>query len=257
MTDSRMLTALAHQPLTIVGQLRTASNASLLCTIDLDGQAISCVHKPRAGERPLWDFPEGTLGHREVAAYLVSEALGWNVVPVTVWREEGPFGPGMCQQWIDACDDGPVEIVPADSATGLVIVEGTDDQGNDVALVHEDLLDLQRLAVFDAVINNADRKGGHVLRDANSRLWAIDHGVAFSIEPKLRTVLWGWAGQPVPDVIIGELSAAWDAIDVEVLLGHVSEREIEAMNDRAQGLRATGVFPTPSGQWPALPWPVM
>ena len=145
-----------------------ASNATLYCEVTLDGVTATCVHKPVAGERPLWDFPDGTLADREVATYVVSEASGWDLVPPTVSRE-GPFGPGMCQLWVDV------------------------DESIDLALLaRSDHPDLARMVVLDAVVNNADRKGGHLLPREDGRIQGIDHGVTFSVEDKLRTLLWQW-----------------------------------------------------------------
>jgi hypothetical protein len=140
----------------------------------------ACVYKPVQGERPLWDFPDGTLAGREVSAYLVSVATGWDLVPPTVLRD-GPFGPGMCQLWIDVDD---VDLA---------------------ALARSDHPDLRRMAVFDAVVNNADRKGGHLLPLGN-RIRGVDHGVCFSAEDKLRTLLWQWRGLPLTDEAVDVLS---------------------------------------------------
>src|SRR3954470_19769663 len=154
--------------LDIEGRLVDASNATLYCEVSLDGLAAACVYKPIAGERPLWDFPEGTLAQREVAWDVGPDATGLSVVPPTVLRD-GPFGPGMCQLWIDV--DETVDLA---------------------ALARSDRLDLRRMAVLDAVVNNADRKGGHLLLTAEDHVFGVDHGVCFSVEDKLRTLLWQW-----------------------------------------------------------------
>ena len=161
--------------LQLEGRLLDASNATLFCSVALDGVAAACVYKPVRGERPLWDFPDGTLAGREVSAYLVSEATGWELVPPTVLRE-GPYGPGMCQLWVD--------------------VDETVDLSE---LARSDHPDLRRMAVLDAVINNADRKGGHLLPRADGLVQGVDHGVCFAVEDKLRTLLWQWRGQPLTD----------------------------------------------------------
>lgn len=220
--------------LQLVGQLVDASNASLLCTLPTSGARV--IYKPRAGERPLWDFPEGTLSQREVAARVVSEALGWEIVPPTVWRD-GPFGPGMVQIWVD-----------------------TDPDVDLVAFVQSDDARLRRIAVFDALINNGDRKGGHLLRTPTGHVWGIDHGVTFAVDDKLRTVLWQWRGDPVPQHLLDDLSrwqAAWDdrppwAAELRDLL---SAEECDALRGRAEALVDGGRHPQPSPDWPAIPWP--
>ena len=182
------------------GRVREASNAVLYCTVSYEGREAACVYKPVAGERPLWDFPDGTLAQREVAAYEVSEATGWGLVPPTVLRD-GPYGEGMCQLWIEASTPGSELLAlvegeepgPGWKAVGFAEV----GEGRTALLVHADDERLRRLAVLDAVINNADRKGGHLLPAAEGRLYGIDHGVTFNVENKLRTLLWGWAGEPL------------------------------------------------------------
>ncbi len=190
---------LARGELAVRGRIREASNAALFCTVSHDGREASCVYKPVAGERPLWDFPDGTLAGREVAAYEVSEATGWGLVPPTVLRD-GPYGEGMCQLWIDVSAESELlalvdgeEPGPGWKAIGFAEV----GEGRTALLVHADDERLRRLAVLDAVINNADRKGGHLLPTTDGRLYGIDHGVAFNAENKLRTLLWGWAGEPL------------------------------------------------------------
>ncbi|MCA6096360.1 SCO1664 family protein [Streptomyces sp. SCA3-4] len=257
---------LAEGELTVRGRVREASNAVLYCTVEYEGVSAACVYKPVAGERPLWDFPDGTLAQREVAAYELSEAMGWGLIPPTVLRD-GPYGQGMCQLWIEAS---------ADEETGaalLALVEGDEpgpgwkavgfaDVGEDrtALLVHADDERLRRLAVLDAVINNGDRKGGHLLPSADGRLYAIDHGVTFNAEDKLRTLLWGWAGEPLPAealTALRRLSA--DLADGQPLAGRLAElitpAEIEALRGRVAELLRTGRHREPSGQWPAIPWP--
>ena len=172
-----------------------ASNATFVGEID----GVRVVYKPVAGERPLWDFPHGTLAGREVASYAVSEALGWNVVPPTVLGD-GPHGPGMVQLWRDEDEDqSPVDIVgEGDLPEGFRhVFDGLDAHDQPVSLVHEDSAALRRMALFDVVVNNADRKGGHVLPMADGHRFGVDHGLTFHVEHKLRTVLWGWAGEPL------------------------------------------------------------
>lgn len=259
--DDGLLAVLEHAELTPIGRVRGASNATWVCEIATASGPLRCVYKPLSGERRLWDFPDWTITRREVAAYAVARAAGWNVVPPTVWRSDGPAGEGMCQLWIDdAPDRSPVDVVRPDEerAGWIAILTAEDGSGSPVVLVHADCLALQRIAVFDVVVNNADRKGGHLLVDGTDRIWAIDHGVTFSPEDKLRTVLWGWAGQPLPQPILDEVQALGD-----VLGGHfdpvdrwLGDDERAALRDRIRDLLRTGAFPAPGGTWPAIPWPV-
>ncbi|MGP3980389.1 SCO1664 family protein [Streptomyces sp. KR80] len=253
---------LARGELTVRGRIREASNAALYCAVRLDGQRAACVYKPVAGERPLWDFPDGTLAQREVAAYELSRATGWDLVPPTVLRD-GPYGEGMCQLWIEA--DADVELLalvegdepgPGWKAVGFAEV----GQGRTALLVHTDDERLRRLAVFDAVINNADRKGGHLLPTADGRLYAIDHGVTFNADDKLRTLLWGWAGEPLTEEVLGVLRRL--SVDLSeggplaARLGKlITAAELEAVRTRVVALLRTGRHPEPSGRWPAIPWP--
>ncbi|WP_079152251.1 SCO1664 family protein [Streptomyces sp. RTd22] len=273
---------LALGELTVRGQVREASNAVLYCTVEYEGHSAPCVYKPVAGERPLWDFPDGTLAQREVAAYEISEATGWGLVPPTVLRD-GPYGQGMCQLWVEvaigdgeAAGDGSDGSDGADETDGtelLALVEGDEPgpgwkavgfaevgEGRTALLVHADDVRLRRLAVLDAVINNGDRKGGHLLPAAGGRLYAIDHGVTFNAEDKLRTLLWGWAGEPLPDDVLEVLrrlaeQLADDGPLCARLAKLITGAEIEALRDRVAALVRTGVHPAPSGQWPAIPWP--
>ncbi|MFI2201144.1 SCO1664 family protein [Streptomyces sp. NPDC020192] len=251
---------LACGELTVRGRIREASNAALFCTIAYDGREASCVYKPVAGERPLWDFPDGTLAGREVAAYEVSEATGWGLVPPTVLRD-GPYGEGMCQLWIDVQAEAELlalvdaeEPEPGWKAIGLADV----GEGRTALLVHADDERLRRLAVLDAVINNADRKGGHLLPTTGGRLYGIDHGVTFNVENKLRTLLWGWAGEPLTsdavDVLVGLREGLAGPLG-ERLTVLITEAEIDATRARVEALLTAGVHPEPSGEWPAIPWP--
>ncbi|WP_199548818.1 SCO1664 family protein [Streptomyces sp. N35] len=255
---------LTHGELTVRGRIREASNAVLLCDLSYEGDSAACVYKPVAGERPLWDFPDGTLAEREVAAYEVSEATGWGLVPPTVLRE-GPYGTGMCQLWIDA---------PEEPGPGLLALLDTEEpgegwkavafaevgEGRQALLVHADDERLRRLAVLDAVINNADRKGGHLLAAPEGHLYGIDHGVTFHTENKLRTLLWGWAGEPLPSWALTALTELSAALAPEgalaVRLGELlTPAEVDATRARVRGLLRSGVHPVPSGEWPAIPWP--
>jgi uncharacterized repeat protein (TIGR03843 family) len=255
------LDVLSAGTLTVRGQVRDASNAVLYCETAHEGLTLSCVYKPVAGERPLWDFPDGTLAQREVAAYLVSEATGWGLVPTTVLRD-GPYGQGMVQLWIEAeAEDGTLLALTEDDeppAGWKAVVEAEVAEGRTALLVHADDQRLRRLAVLDAVINNADRKGGHLLPAADGRLYGIDHGVTFHTEDKLRTLLWGWAGEPLPAEAVSVLTGLGTALDGELgerLTSLITTAETDAVRARVGRLLETGVHPAPGGTWPSIPWP--
>ena len=220
--------------LDVEGRLYDASNATLFCTVSLDGITAACVHKPVVGERPLWDFPDGTLAAREVSAYLVSEALGWDIVPPTVMRD-GPFGVGMCQLWIDI--DETVDIA---------------------ALARSDHPQLRRMAVYDAVVNNADRKGGHLLPTVDGHIYGVDHGVCFSVDDKLRTVLWRWRGKHLTEEAIDSLSGLRAQFEGDLgaaLRDLLDPGEVAATILRVDRLLSTRRHPLPSDEWPPVPWP--
>ncbi|MEU9141455.1 SCO1664 family protein [Streptomyces sp. NPDC048404] len=256
---------LARGELKVRGQIREASNAVLYCSVSYEGREAFCVYKPVAGERPLWDFPDGTLAQREVAAYEVSEATGWGLVPTTVLRD-GPYGEGMCQMWIEpsASEDGDGLLALVESeepAEGWKAIGFADvGEGATALLVHADDARLRRLAVLDAVINNADRKGGHLLPAQEGRLYGIDHGVTFNAENKLRTLLWGWAGEPLTDEALEVLASLREGLAPGAPLATrlaelVTAVEIEATRARVEAMLASGKHPEPSGDWPAIPWP--
>lgn len=244
------------------GRLVDSSNAALLVVCQSDGQTQRAVYKPRSGERPLWDFPSGTLGLREVATGVIDRELGWGLVPPTIWRDDAPLGPGSIQAWVDAdLDRVPVDVVSAEEVQRgwITVAEGEGARGDHVCLVHEDVEDLRRLAVLDVIVNNADRKGGHVLRAVDGSMAGIDHGLTFHVEDKLRTVLWGWAGTPIDAPIVADLERAagrWGGVAEE--LGELLTRsEIAAARIRLEMMLEAGAFPEPAGTWPALPWPAM
>jgi hypothetical protein len=205
----------------------------------LEESDVLGVWKPTIGERPLFDFPIGTLTRREVSAHLVSETLGWGTVPPTLLRD-GPHGEGMLQRWIDIDPEADV----------IDMVNGADPR-------------LRRIAVLDAVLNNTDRKAGHLLPVPGGHVHAVDHGVTFSIEPKLRTVLWHWAGEPFDPEELAALERVRDALGTTPEPGPLAVQlaallyvdEIEATRGRVRELIETGVFPGPSPDWPAIPWP--
>ena len=226
---------LEHGELGVEGRLVVASNATLYCSVCLDGVTAACVYKPVAGERPLWDFPDGTLAEREVAAYEISAATGWLIVPPTVFRS-GPLGPGMVQLWIEA--DENVDI--------RRLIRGTSSD------------QLRRIAVFDAVINNADRKGGHLLPTRAGHIYGVDHGVSFHADSKLRTLLWQWSGRPLrsnASDTLRELQAGLSGDLGERLADLLTPREVRSTARRIEQLLASGRHPEPSGEWPAVPWP--
>ncbi|MEV6029345.1 SCO1664 family protein [Streptomyces sp. NPDC052036] len=253
---------LATGELTVRGRIRDASNAALYCTVSQDGREAACIYKPVAGERPLWDFPDGTLAQREVAAYEVSEATGWGLVPPTVLRE-GPYGEGMCQLWVEPVPDGELLALvdaedpePGWKAIGLADV----GEGRTALLVHADDDRLRRLAVLDAVINNADRKGGHLLPGDEGRLYGIDHGVTFNTENKLRTLLWGWAGEPLTGEAVEVLKGLKESLEEGAALAVrltalITPAEVEATRARVEAMLVSGRHPEPNGEWPAIPWP--
>ena len=254
--------------LTVLGRIRSASNATFLCESTLGERSVHCVYKPVSGEQPLWDFPDGTLAGRELGAYLVSTQLGWNIVPYTIIRH-GPAGPGMLQLWVqqpgDEVDSAPapspdlVDLFPANKLEPgyLPVLRAYDYAGDEVILMHADDLRLWRMAVFDLLINNADRKGGHVLRDLDGHIYGVDHGVCLHVENKLRTVLWGWAGKPVDDQTLERVAELADALCgplADALAGQITRTEIAALRKRAHALLDNPVMPGPN-RHRAIPWP--
>ena len=249
---SAALRLLREGELTVVGRLLTASNATFFAIVTGRGPdpartivagagedpatavVASCVYKPTRGERPLYDFPEGTLACRELAAHAVSEASGWEIVPPTVMRD-GPFGEGMVQLWVEV------------------------DESVDIAeMVSSDNPALRRVAVLDVVLNNADRKGGHLLPLPDGRIQGIDNGLCFAVAPKLRTVLWRWRGQPLTDderVVLSDLREQLTGVLREQLRPLLTADEVEAMAGRIDDLLAGGLLPRPGRDRPAIPWP--
>jgi len=218
--------------LSVTGRLVDASNATLYATLNLDSETLTCIYKPIAGERPLWDFPDGSLAHREYAAYLVSEAFRFNIVPMTVLRD-GPYGFGMVQEWISI--DEEVELAE---------------------FFLTDNPSLRSMALFDAVINNTDRKIGHLLPMKNGQLYGCDHGVTFHVEDKLRTVLWQWSGMPLTTLEQELLQNGRRVLEQELdLTPYLTVEEISALHMRIERLIESGLMPTPNTEWPAVPWP--
>jgi len=235
-TDPSTLRGLREGKLEVLGRLPGSSNQALVVLVhhpDL-AEPFHAVYKATVAERPLFDFPVGTLARREVAAFLVSEATGWGLVPPTVLRD-GPYGVGMVQQWIHG--DPSVDLV---------------------ALVVEDDPRLRRMAVFDAIVNNTDRKGGHLVPMPDGHVFGVDHGVTFSVEPKLRTVLWGWIGTPFEDDELAGLQRVRDGLRNELAasLGELLDpAEVTATKRRVAALLRSRHFPRPNADWPSIPWP--
>ena len=218
--DGEAMALLREGEIDLEGRMLDASNVTLVGTIRRGEVVGECVYKPVAGERPLWDFPDGTLAGREISAFLVSQASGWRVVPPTVLRE-GPFGPGMVQLWMDG------------------------DPGVDLpTFVRRDDPALRRMAVFDAVVNNADRKGGHILPLPDGHVYGVDHGICFSVDPKLRTLLWRWAGKRLPADAVAVLERLADELCGELgeqLHEHLTRREVRCtQRPAATGRRCPG-----------------
>jgi uncharacterized repeat protein (TIGR03843 family) len=245
--------------LELVGRITTASNATFLARLD----DVAVVYKPTAGERRLWDFPDGTLARREVATYEVSEVLGWHVVPRT-WLGDGPFGSGMLQVWCEPtgyASAPAVSLVPSEEAPGdgwCHVLDAYDETGLPVSLLHEDSAPMRRMAVLDVVTNNADRKGAHVLEMADGHRYGVDHGLTFNTEPRLRTILWGWVGEPLEPEEIDGLERLLVSLDGDLgtrLAELVEPEEVAAFAARCERLLRERRFPPPEGDMPAIPWP--
>ncbi|MFD9697800.1 SCO1664 family protein [Lentzea sp. NPDC059081] len=260
MDTAAAIELLTHGRIEVEGRLVDASNATLFCKISHNGVDAQCVYKPVRGERPLWDFPDGTLAGREVATYLISAAGGLDVVPPTVLRP-GPFGSGMVQLWVDTREeDELVDIVGLDDVKPgwIPVFHAHDRFGDPAVLVHADHPRIALMSAFDVVVNNADRKGGHVLHALDGSVHGVDHGICLHVEPKLRTVLWGWAREPLPDHVLEPLRRLRSELDGplgETLHDHLTRAEVRAVGERLDKLLAAGVYPEPSGDWPAIPWP--
>jgi uncharacterized repeat protein (TIGR03843 family) len=227
----KIQTILTNGDYELRGQFMLGSNYTFLVDVHHEGETIKAVYKPSKGEQPLWDFPDNTLALREVAAYELSEALGFHIVPVTVYRDDGPHGPGSLQQYIEY-----------------------DFEYHYFNFTSEDKLKLKPVALFDILTNNADRKGSHIFfEDETQHLYAIDHGICFHEEPKLRTVIWDFAGQTIPDELLAPLSAAgsWSSL----FEPYLNSREIEALFLRAEELYETKIFPRPLQGRRAYPYP--
>jgi hypothetical protein len=228
------MSILGSGEITVEGRLVDASNATLFVEISEGDQATRAIYKPVAGERPLWDFPDGNLASRERAAYLIDQGLGFNHIPLTILRD-GPFGFGMVQQWIDVDEDIDLELH-----------------------FRKDDPQLRQVALLDAVINNTDRKIGHLLPQSDGHLYVCDHGVTFHVDDKLRTVLWQWAGQSLTQGEVQSLERLQLALsrnEISELDDLLTQEEIDALSLRIVRLISTGTFPEPNPEWPHIPWP--
>jgi uncharacterized repeat protein (TIGR03843 family) len=235
--DNSAITTLETGQLTVAGEFMWGSNYTFAVEVRQGEQTLQAVYKPAQGERPLWDFPRASLAHREVAAYLVSNVLGWEFVPPTVLRKDGPAGPGSLQLYVDH-----------------------DPEYNYFSFSPTDLQRLRPVALFDLVINNADRKASHVLIDDNDHIWLIDHGISFHQDDKLRTVIWDFAGEPIPE----ELCSSMINLEAQLnpgsdflsqLENHLNPQEIDALAERTRGLLSTMQFPNPQPNRRPYPWP--
>lgn len=239
--DEEIVVALQKGKLEVKGEFLLGSNYTFLAKVDYLGESLDVVYKPVRGERPLWDFPPASLARREVAAYLVSEALNWRLVPPTVFRSEGPFGAGSIQLFIQH-----------------------DFEYHYFNFSTQDRLRLRPVALFDLLVNNADRKASHIILDPDQHIWLIDHGICFHVENKLRTVVWDFAGEPIPDDLLVDLIEFRQQLTpgngqpselVNALSGYLSQAEIEALARRADHLIAYRTFQNPELNRRPFPWP--
>lgn len=236
-----MLVLLSHGALTLSGLMPWSSNYTFLGEVRAGEQTEQVIYKPGRGERPLWDFPRGTLSKREVAAYAVSRTLGWNLVPPTVLRN-GPHGRGSVQLFVDVDQDAHFFVLRGDPAFRNA---------------------LQKLALFDIITNNADRKGGHCLRSGASGIVAIDQGLCFHVEPKLRTVIWDYAGEAIPGDLIADLRrletklADPSSNTGRMLRELLSHGEVAALAGRIGEMLSSGTYPTPPDDRRSYPWPLV
>jgi len=231
------LTTLETGQITVTGEFMWGSNYTFAVEVRQAEQTLQAVYKPTQGERPLWDFPRASLAHREVAAYLVSNVLSWEFVPPTVYRKDGPAGPGSLQLYVDH-----------------------DPEYNYFSFSPTDLQRLRPVALFDLLINNADRKGSHVLIDNTDHMWLIDHGISFHRDDKLRTVIWDFAGEPVPEEYCSSMISLETQLNprtdfLRQLENHLNPQEIGALAKRTRGLLATMRFPNPEPNRRPYPWP--
>ena len=240
-TNTDILRILQTGSISLQGEFMWGSNYTFLVQVSLEGQSIKGVYKPSRGERPLWDFPVASLARRETAAFIVSELLGWNLVPPTVLRKKGPLGAGSLQLFVEH-----------------------DPEYHYFAFLKADRQRLRPTVLFDQLVNNADRKGSHILKDPDDRLWLIDHGVCFHAEDKLRTVIWDFVGEPIPEHLCADITRfnqrLLDSDDqpsdaMQQLLSYLSRAELRALQRRTSAIVAQGLFPAPDPYRRPFPWP--
>jgi uncharacterized repeat protein (TIGR03843 family) len=234
----QIISILSHGKINVTGRFLWGSNYTFLTEVKSEGESVAAVYKPSRGERPLWDFPRETLAAREVAAYLTSQALGWDLVPPTVLRKEGPSGPGSLQLYVDV-----------------------DVEHHYFTFSDEEKQRLRPVALFDLLINNADRKGGHVLMSPDGHIWSIDHGICFHQEDKLRTVIWDFANEFIPEDLIADTQMFYDRLvnDTELQQRYIdllSEGEFHALIRRTERMLEDRCFPEPFTDRP-YPWPMV
>lgn len=237
MDNETVISALREGEITVKGEFVWGSNYTFLAEIRHNGSTLSAVYKPSRGQRPLWDFAPSTLAHREAAAYLVSQSLGWELVPPTIFRRRAPVGAGSLQLYVEH-----------------------DPEYHYFNMTPEDRQRLRPVALFDLLVNNADRKGSHILLDPDKHLWLIDHGLCFHEDDKLRTVIWDFSGEPIPRDLLADLRKFRQALDLSTegetdLHGHLSQAEIDALILRAENLISTAHYPNPPEERRAYPWP--
>lgn len=254
------LDLLLNGEIEIEGLIPDSSNGALKVLVSNSKQSVEAIIKPEVSIRPLWDFPDLDLNNREYATYLLDRELNLNYVPDTVMRNVEGIGKSLIQEWVTESDNDLIivkspEDIPEEY---LKVLQGYDELNKLITLAHKNNRDLRNLCLFDLVINNADRKGGHLLMDSANKMWAIDHGVSWHFESKIRTVLWGWIDETFNDQDIALLNNAKKVFKTwkDEKFIYLSKEEIEQAIKRVEGLLKENAFPQPGNQWPAVPWPI-
>ena len=237
--NEQALEMLGFGEIELLVQFTRGSNHTFLARVTLEGKSLEAVYKPQRGEQPLWDFPSETLARREVAAYLVSEALGWELVPPTVYRQDGPYGQGSLQLRVNH-----------------------NPQSHYFTFDRVTRQRLRPAAVFDLIVNNADRKGGHILLGEKGKIWLIDHGTCFHAEPKLRTVVWDFVGETIPAELLASVQGTQEQVAENrnlrnELENYLSWEELRALDERLGALLAAPRFPEVSSEKRVTPWPLV